>query len=334
MNKSTYYIALDIERTTAQGNMSVRRGESGRRLVAALMSGGRPFDPGEGAYAVFAARKPDGTALFNGCTLSDGRAVYDLTAQTTGTVGRVECEIRVYGEGGELIVSPRFAITVFENAVADDTLTSAPEFTALTELVAETKSALSACRSAGISAAEASVDDTAGTPNVNVTLTEGEQGGILSFSFTGLRGEKGERGAQGAKGDKGEPGFTYEDFTPEQLAALKGEQGAKGDKGDKGDKGEKGDSFTYADFTSEQLASLKGEKGETGAAGAKGEKGEKGDTGERGEKGDKGDTGAAGKNGEDGYTPVCGTDYFTTADKQQLMADVLAALPNGDEVNY
>jgi hypothetical protein len=39
--------------------------------------------------------------------------------------------------------------------------------------------------------------------------------------------------AQGSKGEKGDP-FTYEDFTPEQLAALRGERGEKGDKGDVG----------------------------------------------------------------------------------------------------
>lgn len=33
-----------------------------------------------------------------------------------------------------------------------------------------------------------------------------------------------------AKGDKGDP-FTYDDFTPEQLEALKGEKGDKGDDG-------------------------------------------------------------------------------------------------------
>ena len=74
------------------------------------------------------------------------------------------------------------------------------------------------------------------------------------------------------KGPKGDP-FTYSDFTPEQLAALKGEkgdtgaqgvQGIQGEKGDKGDKGEKGDAFTYDDFTAEQLAALKGEKGDPG----------------------------------------------------------------------
>ena len=50
------------------------------------------------------------------------------------------------------------------------------------------------------------------------------------------------------KGEKGDP-FTYEDFTQEQLEALKV-------------KGDQGDPFTYEDFTQEQLDALKGEKGD------------------------------------------------------------------------
>ena len=41
------------------------------------------------------------------------------------------------------------------------------------------------------------------------------------------------------KGDKGDP-FTYEDFTPEQLASLKGLKGDKGEQGDKGATGAAG----------------------------------------------------------------------------------------------
>lgn len=44
-------------------------------------------------------------------------------------------------------------------------------------------------------------------------------------------------------------------------------QGPKGDQGDVGPQGPKGDAFTYNDFTQEQLEALRGPQGETGPAG-------------------------------------------------------------------
>ena len=44
--------------------------------------------------------------------------------------------------------------------------------------------------------------------------------------------------------------------------------------------------------------------------------------------------GQPGENGTDGHTPVKGTDYWTAADKQEIVSDVLAALPDGTEVAY
>lgn len=45
----------------------------------------------------------------------------------------------------------------------------------------------------------------------------------------------------------------------------------------------------------------------------------------------KGDKGAA---GADGYTPVKGTDYWTAADKAEIVADTLAALPTWTGGSY
>lgn len=177
---------------------------------------------------------------------------------------------------------------------------------------------------------------------------KGDKGDKGDQGSKGDKGDTGAAGRPGAKGDKGDP-FTYDDFTPEQLAALKG---AKGDKGDKGAQGEKGKAFTYEDFTEAQLAALKGPKGDQGDKGSQGEKGNPGaaatitigtiTTGEpstdasventgtsaaatlnftipRGAKGDKGDTGSPGAKG-DPYT-------LTDADKQTITNAVLAALP-------
>ena len=41
-----------------------------------------------------------------------------------------------------------------------------------------------------------------------------------------------------------------------------------------------------------------------------------------------------GEQGKEGKTPVKGTDYWTDADKAEMVNDVLAALPDGDEVSY
>ena len=125
-----------------------------------------------------------------------------------------------------------------------------------------------------------------------------------SVNIKGAKGDKGDTGAKGDKGDKGEKGdpFTYSDFTPEQLAALKG---AKGDKGDP---------FTYSDFTPEQLAALKGVKGD------------KGDKGEKGDSGAKGDTGAK---GADGQTPNISIGTITTgAAGTNASASISGTTPN------
>lgn len=126
-------------------------------------------------------------------------------------------------------------------------------------------------------------------------ITASKQGNTTTISVDGdpiAQILDGATGAKGDKGDKGDPG----------------QDGAKGDKGDTGAKGDKGD------------------KGDTGAQGIQGIQGEKGDTGAKGDKGDKGDTGATGAAGQDGYTPVRGTDYWTAADKAEIVEEAAEAV--------
>lgn len=69
-------------------------------------------------------------------------------------------------------------------------------------------------------------------------------------------------------------------FTDTDTLQAKFDNGSL--KGEKGDQGEKGDAFTYADFTPEQLAALKGEKGDKGDAGEQGPQGIQGEIGPQG----------------------------------------------------
>lgn len=115
------------------------------------------------------------------------------------------------------------------------------------------------------------------TPDLSTYATKAE----VEEKVSTVTGQKGD---PGPKGDKGDP-FTYNDFTPDQLAALKGpkgDQGITGPQGPQGQPGPKGD---------------RGEKGEQGAKGEQGPAGPQGIQGPQGLPGLKGDTGLQGPKG-------------------------------------
>lgn len=117
-----------------------------------------------------------------------------------------------------------------------------------------------------------------------------------------LQGPKGDPGPKGEPGKDGKP-FTYDMFTAEQLAALKGpkgdvglpgpkgEPGTPGERGADGERGlpgPKGEPFKFSDFTPEQLAALKGPKGDPGQQGEPGRNGIDGEQGIQGPPGKDG----------------------------------------------
>lgn len=192
---------------------------------------------------------------------------------------------------------------------------------------------------ATITGATASVTSEGETPSCDVVLGGTPSERTFAFNFKGISGggsgTAGENGAtftpsvsaegviswtndknlpnpspvniKGAKGDRGEQG----------LQGIPGEKGDKGDAGPQGLQGEKGDT---------------GEQGPAGPAGADGAQGPKGDKGNTGPQGPQGEQGIQGPAGADGKTPVKGVDYYTEADKQEMVQAVIAALPvyNGE----
>lgn len=125
---------------------------------------------------------------------------------------------------------------------------------------------------------------------------KGDKGEPGDQGAKGDKGDPGEQGPQGETGPQGPAGIQGQKGDPGADGAT-GPKGEKGDTGSPGPKGDKGDPFTYADFTPEQLAALKGPKGDIGEAGPKGDTGETGATGPQGPKGEKGDTGPQGPEG-------------------------------------
>lgn len=176
------------------------------------------------------------------------------------------------------------------------------------------------------------------------TVTQTDTGAVISITdkdgtttATITNGKDGKDGTDGQDGYTPQKGIDYFDGQP----GKDGEDGKDGVDGQPGEKGDKGD---------------KGDPGEPGQKGDKGDPGEKGEQGIHGEKGDKGEPGKDGADGvsathswngtvltitsasgtsyadlqgnpgKDGYTPVKGTDYWTDADQEAIVQQVITAL--------
>jgi hypothetical protein len=149
--------------------------------------------------------------------------------------------------------------------------------------------------------------------------------------FTGEKGEKGDKGDKGDKGEKGDTGAT-------------GPQGPKGPEGrpfaisavcpsvEKLHAGYATDGVGIGEFVAIDTGNVEDEdnaklfiKGASGymyitdLSGAAGMQGPQGPQGIQGEKGDK---------------PIVGIDYFTEADKAEIVSAVIASLPDASEVRY
>ena len=270
-------------------------------------------------------RRPGDAAPYPCVLTRDGDTVtWTITSADTDVVGYGEAELRWYA--GETLAKSVIYRTVVRKALDDGAIVDPPDpaddwLKQLRDEIA-TKG-MPPGGTAGQVLTKISADDYAaewsdgsGGPGVSPSARVEKIGSVATITITDKDGTTtasisdgapGAPGAKGAKGDKGDKGDT-------------GPQGPKGDKGDKGAPGAPG------------AKGDKGDPGETGPQGPKGDTGATGPQGPQGETGPAGATGATGPAGADGHTPVKGVDYWTAADKAELVADVLAEFVDLTEV--
>ena len=266
-------ITLDIHQTGKPVTVTVKRGDTGRAIQITLTDGGFPFPFSQDCYAVFTAKKPDGTVLYNNCVIEGDTIAYTFTPQTTSVCGIVRCEVKLYGGDDKLITSPVFLLMVQETVYNEgDTIASSDEVQALTALVSEASSLVQ---------------------TVEEKLENGD--------FNGPPGPAGPAGADGT--------VSFENLTEEQIAMItgpqgpvgpQGEQGEKGETGEQGPKGEKGEVGPQGPQGEPGPQGQQGPSGQDGAPGEQGPVGPQGPEGEQGERGPEGPQGPAGVNGQDG----------------------------------
>ena len=327
--KVTNSITVDVAKPDFPVVVRAKQLDNARYINITLTDNGLPFTIPDGTSAIFRGLCPNGHSFFYDALIVNNIIEVQLIEAALSVAGRVKTEVNLYNVNAEKLTTFGFIIDVEAASVSDQVIEQSDYFTALTNLVSKAIASNTAVKIVGYVSnvselptsgvdigslygvgADAPYDYYGWDGNkwTNNGQLKGAKGDPFTYSdFTpeqlaALKGPKGDIGAQGAKGDP----FTYSDFTPEQLAALRGPIGPQGEIGERGPKG---DPFVYSDFTPEQLAALKGPQGEIGERGPKGDpfiysdftpeqlSALKGPKGDIGEQGPQGDQGPIGNTG-------------------------------------
>lgn len=121
MKKFIHRISLDMNDAASQVQISAKYKDTARALHITLMNNGRPYAIESGCRAVISIHRPESTVISMDCDirLKDSVIMYEFNDSTAQVVGLNLCEIKLYGEDGSLITSPRFTMLVNDNVFND-----------------------------------------------------------------------------------------------------------------------------------------------------------------------------------------------------------------------
>ena len=130
-------MTLDMSRLDLQRSETVTLGDTNRRWEVTLINGGAPFRLPPNWTAALTGIKPDGTGLLNGCSVVDGKIVYDFAAgkEIATCVGYYPVQFDIWDEVGELVASPKLYVNVLEDVRPHAELESKGQYTLIGNLM-------------------------------------------------------------------------------------------------------------------------------------------------------------------------------------------------------
>lgn len=318
VERATYFLTLDVRKSGSQAQIRVKQGENiSRKIMFTLSSGSNPLEYSREDAVILRAIKPDGTEVLDYCEVSGTAVTYLIKGQLIAVAGRVRCDLNVTGADGSVLYSPAFDIFVECDKFNGEIIESSNDFSALTEAISRVQSVWAAeedrveeeqLRRDAEEEREAAEEER--------EAAEERREKMLSSAGIVVSTLAPESAATASVSITEENGVQFELGIPRGLNGADGAAGKDGKDGKDGTDGRDGVSVSHRWSGTTLIV--------TSASGTS-------SVDLKGGKGDKGDDGAA---GADGYSPVRGTDYWTNKDKREIVADVLAALPSAEGVDF
>lgn len=130
-------MTLDMSRPDLQRSETVTLGDTNRRWEVTLTNGGAPFRLPPNWTAALTGIKPDGNGLQNGCSVVDGKIIYDFAAgkEIATCVGSYPVQFDVWDEVGELVASPKVYVNVLADVRPHAELESKGQYTQISDAI-------------------------------------------------------------------------------------------------------------------------------------------------------------------------------------------------------
>ena len=130
-------MTLDMSRPDLQRSETVTLGDTNRRWEVTLINGGAPFRLPPNWTAALTGIKPDGTGLLNGCSVDDGKIIYDFAAgaEIATCTGNYPVQFDIWDEVGELVASPKIYVNVLADVRPHAELESNGQYTQIGDLI-------------------------------------------------------------------------------------------------------------------------------------------------------------------------------------------------------
>lgn len=303
MSSSKYIFNLDLHSSVSQISLPCTVGDTDRTLVISFSDGGMPYEiPADVTAAVSIKRPPDLPDVYTLGKVEDSCVIYEFEGGLIGAAGIYNCQIELFRMQGEVkkrIASPRFTLEASTRVVnADEVISPTDADNALEMILA--------------SEGERKLAEEAREEVIEGIIQMRDSGAFNGKD--GKDGKDGEVGPIGPQGPQGPQGKAGEGFKISKTFSSVSQMLL----------GHATDGVPVGGFV---LIATDVENADNARLYVKTESTYTYLTDLSGSQGIKGES------GKDGRTPVLGVDYFTAADKAQMVNDVLAALPEAEGVS-
>lgn len=136
------HITVDLYGDAKRYAVAAKQMDMGTRYVGVTLTiDGVTWEIPRNVEAVIAAKKPDGTQVWNDCIMTGNEVLAPFSREMLAVHGTALCDVELY-QNGTLLTSASFEVEIFPSQRVDETIISSGEYTRLENAVFAAREAL------------------------------------------------------------------------------------------------------------------------------------------------------------------------------------------------